>query len=61
MAELALIAEARDYGLGARKARSSVLVRQLGEQAAEACGIGEVGGLGVDDPSLLCLSLAEEY
>lgn len=40
VAELALIAEARDDGLGACEAGMRVLVRQLREQTAEASGIG---------------------
>lgn len=60
VAELALIAEAGDDGLGAREAGAGVLVRQLRKQAAEASGIGEVGVLGVENPSLFCFSLAEE-
>lgn len=60
VAELALIAEARDDGLGASEAGMRVLVGELREQAAEASGIGQMGGLGVGNPSLLCFSLAEE-
>lgn len=58
--ELVVMAEALDDGLGSREALGGVLVRELGDKAAETGGGREVGTLGVENPSLVCFSLAEE-
>lgn len=58
--ELAFIAKAGEDGLGAGEGVGRVEVGELGDEAAEAGGTGEVGGLRVGSPGLLGLAVAEE-
>lgn len=59
--ELALAAEALNNGLSSGQAVGGVEIGQLGNETAEAGGVGEVGALRVQRPRLLSLPLLEEF